>query len=473
MRLNYTQNQTLSLRSLSKALVLAALSLSISSCENLELPDGTPSDLAEPNSRLDIRAKAAAADSETTINYPVNVYVFKDKKCAELQTLNNEEEKLSIPLVEGTYTVYAIGGAADHYNLPSKEEAAPSAPLTLKEGMSHSDVMIAKTQITLEDGATNVLTLALERKMLLVDDIAIHKIPTAATSVSVTFSPLWETLSLADYDGQDGRETITLTRQEDGRTWTFSDEAYVFPPSDSPATITVGVTTPDGTVNYTYSTQETMTAGTKLSIAGTYTDAVGVTLTGALSGASAWEEKTIAFEFDESGSTSADAPATGDNSNAGGNETDPKADENADDNGKGGNNTGETSQVPAPGSTYMGCYVVSVTEDEGVATVLLLSPKEKKDMGFENQTNVSDVQAQLDAAISACAVSGIEGWRLMTKEEIKTLQGMKNHPVSHDYRYLFQDGDMLRSVKLSSFSPAEKLQKTDTLRPVATLQIQL
>ena len=82
--------------------------------------------------------------------------------------------------------------------------------------------------------------------------------------------------------------TLTLTQQADGRTWTNAASAYLLPPSSQPATISVNITVPGGTKSYTYSTADELEAGYKINIEGTYTEAVGVALTGTLTGA-AWK----------------------------------------------------------------------------------------------------------------------------------------------------------------------------------------
>ena len=62
------------------------------------------------NSTLQIRTRAGGGDG-AAISYPVQVYVFQGEECKAVQTIGDEGQTLNIPLVEGTYTVYAIGGA--------------------------------------------------------------------------------------------------------------------------------------------------------------------------------------------------------------------------------------------------------------------------------------------------------------------------------------------------------------------------
>ncbi|MBR2630915.1 MAG: hypothetical protein IKD25_05235 [Bacteroidaceae bacterium] len=92
-----------------------------------------------------------------------------------------------------------------------------------------------------------------------------------------------------------------MAEQEDGKTWKLASARYLLPPSESSTTITVNIVKSGGTSSYTYNTGEQLGEGYKLNIEGTYTEAVGVTLAGTITGSVWKDEKTIAFEFDESG----------------------------------------------------------------------------------------------------------------------------------------------------------------------------
>ena len=76
------------------------------------------------NSVLQVRTRSGgAAADEATVAYPVTVYVFSGEECKAVQTIGDEGQTLNIPLVEGTYTVYAIGGASSSdYVLPTADE---------------------------------------------------------------------------------------------------------------------------------------------------------------------------------------------------------------------------------------------------------------------------------------------------------------------------------------------------------------
>ncbi|MBR6866670.1 MAG: FimB/Mfa2 family fimbrial subunit, partial [Prevotella sp.] len=197
------------------AILLAILAM-LAACEKSIIDE----DLQSPNALLQVTTRAGGGD-EATVAYPVQVYVFQGDECRAVQTIGDEGQTLNIALVEGTYSVYAIGGASStDYSLPTKDDATTTTALTLKDGKALTDLMAATATATLVDGGTNTVTLGLARKVMMIQNIEIKKIPTAATAVSVTIAPLWQNITVgANYAGTTGSSTITLAKQSDGRTW--------------------------------------------------------------------------------------------------------------------------------------------------------------------------------------------------------------------------------------------------------------
>ena len=257
------------------------------------------------NSVLQVTTRGGGGSNDATIAYPVQVYVFQGNDCKAVQTIGDEGQTLNIPLVEGTYSVYAIAGAsATDYTLPTKENATTTTALTLKEGRTLTDLMAAQATATLVDGGTNTVTLGMTRKTMLIQDVTIKKIPAAATAVSVTIAPLWQALTVSgNYSTTGQSQTIALTKQSDNRTWTNDAAAFVMPPSSQPACVSVNITSGGTTKTYTYSTSDQLEAAYKINIDGTYAEAVGVSLTGTITGATWLGDRTISFEFDENGSS--------------------------------------------------------------------------------------------------------------------------------------------------------------------------
>lgn len=440
-------------------LMMGVIVWCLMACEKMTLPEHE----GEANSSLQVCTRIGEGNEGAVINYPVYVYVFKGEDCVALQTISSESQMLNIALTEGTYSVYAIGGASEeNYVLPTQETATPSMAITLKEGKSHGDLMMAKSNVTLVDGGTNTLTLGMERKIMELKSVVLNNIPSAATAVSVTISPLWQQLEGITYAEQEGEATIALTKQENERTWTLANTQYLLPPSGNTLTIAVNIVTPNGTKTYTYNSTEALESAGKLNIQGTYTEAVGVTLTGTITGATWKSEKTISFEFNESGSQTADTNTGNDsgNDNNTGNENN--------------NNDIITGTIPTVGSTYQTCYVLAVTDKGSYSEVLLLSPNQKVIDLTSTGITASEAMNLAQAAIPECSVSGINDWRLMTKAEAEIIRKDHNVPNISNSKYLYINADnKLRIGEFGSTQVSEgwTFKNEAILRPVTTIKM--
>ena len=401
------------------------------------------------NSVLQVRTRSGgAAADEATVAYPMQVYVFQGDECRAAQTIGDAGQTLNIALVEGTYTVYAIGGASTaDYVLPSADDATVTSALTLKEGRSHDDLMVATATATLIDGGTNTVTLGMTRKTMLIQSVAIKQVPTAATAVSVTIAPLWEALTVGgSFATASASTTIALTKQSDNRTWTLAGETakHVLPPSSQPVSVSVNITVGGVTKTYTYSCSDQLDAGYKINIDGTYTEAVGVNLTGTITGATWLGERTISFEFNEGGSSATD--------DGGNTVVDGSAVDNAD--------------FPAVGSTYQGCYVLAVSViDENSAELTLLSPNEQYVWSASNA----------NTALATLGVDGISDWSIPNKAQMDAFYAAKDDitPAPAGQRYLWQEGTEMKQRYMSDGSDgnASYSGNASYLRPVATVSI--
>ena len=405
------------------------------------------------NSVLQVRTRSGGSSGDAaTVAYPVTVYVFAGDECRAVQTIGDEGQTLNIPLVEGTYSVYAVGGAStSDYVLPTMDDATVTSAIALCKGHEHGDLMAASATAMLVDGGTNTVTLGMTRKTMLIQDVTIKKIPTAATAVSVTIAPLWQSLTVGGtYSTMNGSNTIGLTRQEDGRTWQNAASAYLLPPSSQPASVSVNITIGGTTKTYTYSCSDQLEAGYKINIDGTYTEAIGVNLTGTITGATWLGERMISFEFDESGSSTVD-----------------------DDNG-GGNGNNEapdnTEDIPAVGSTYQGCYVLAstVADDGQWAELTLLSP---------NETTIG--KAYNDASFIGHP-EVLEAWRLPTYNELNSIYASLDaineafeSDVSASGKYIYDAGGtvLFRILSQTTADGFDNFGATARIRPVTTVSI--
>mgnify|MGYP006988897246 CR=1 FL=1 len=277
-------------------------------------------------------------------------------------------------------------------------------------------------------------------------------------------SPLWQSLTVGGtYSGMDGSYSLNLEKQSDGRTWQSAETAYLLPSSSSPASITVRITTPSGTRSYTYSTSDQLEAGYKIDIEGTYTEAVGVTLSGTIEGATWLGERIIRFDFDESGSNSSGTTEEGD-----------------DNEGNDENEGGGVSELPAVGTLYQGCYVLTGNG----TTATLLSPNEtaigKARSQFFNEEEMTEA---IGSIIESMAVEGIGGWRLPTLAELSAIysasdtanalfgaEGGTSLTAARRYLYTAGDGNVLaRTLSTPDIPGADNFQANAYVRPVAII----
>ena len=407
------------------------------------------------NSVLQVRTRSGgSAGEEATVAYPIAVYVFAGEECRAVQTIGDEGQTLNIGLTEGTYTVYAVGGASSSdYVLPTTDDAAATSAIALREGHSHGDLMTAQATATLTDGGTNTVTLGLQRRTMLIQSVVVKKVPTAATAVSVTIVPLWQALTVSGtFSGVSGSQTIALTRQEDNRTWTLPSPlgegpgVGLLPPSSQPASVSVNITIGGTTKTYTYSCSDQLEAGYKINIDGTYTEAVGVNLTGTITSATWLGERTISFEFDESGSSASEPN----------NPSDPSEPSEP------------SSDFPAVGDTYQGCYVLAVsTIDETSAELTLLSPNEQ----------AATTTGNADAALAALGAVGISDWAVPTKAQMQLVEAklLADDASLAGMKYLYRksnDGLGYRTLGAAETAwPTANTTDSYRLRPVAVVSI--
>ena len=398
---------------------IASLMLVFTSCSKDILPENEESGFAkEANSILNIHTRTGTdANGDAIISYPVNVYVFNESnECVEYLTLANSEDVLSLNLIEGTYTIYSIGGtSSDSYTLPSKEDATATSVIQLASGKNHSDVMTAKNVVTLVDGEENNLTLAFERKVMQLQEIKIENVPSATTAVSVDIAPLYKDICInGGYSGDNGAQSITLTKEDATKTWSNTESIYLLPASGN-ATISVKMTNADVTKSYSYTCADEFIANYKIKIQGKYTAKVGVTLTGTITGATWAGEKTITFEFDEN--TSSGSTVTDPNEGTEGDDETTGGDDNTgDDETTGGETT--NSDIPAVGTFYQNCYVLKHDVNENETKVTLLSTTAVGIKLTDAETDQATIRNKIDSSFGQFAVNDISNWRLINADEL-------------------------------------------------------
>ena len=392
------KNSTLS----TLTMLLVSCVIMLTSCSKTVSDIDDPSASYGGNSSLNIITRSGNEDAK--VSYPVQVYLFNSNNaCIAVQTLADEDDDLSIgELKAGTYHVYAVGAADENrYTLPTQDAAAATSTITLQENKVHEDLMLANNTVTIGPNETNQLTLAMLRVVCMLKTIEVKQVPTDVDAVSITVTPLRETVQLnGELGGNEGSITIALTEQSDGTTWKNNTEQYMLP-SVGNATITIRMTKGETTNSYSYTCTEAFAANYKINIDATFTGAT-FNLTGTITGATWAGERTITFEFDETSSTGSGNEEPGNN--------------------EPGNNNNDALEGPAPtvGTNYNGTYVLrAVDNGDNTTTVTLMSPTQTTGLSFTANDQES-ISAAVSEAIAGLAVDvdGISGWRLPTTEEL-------------------------------------------------------
>lgn len=380
-------------------LQLFLIALSFCSCEKFS--DDEAYEAKDANSTLVIRTRAAYAEgtgeeSPGEISYPVNVYIFDNSgKCVEVSTIASGDDALSLKMPEGKYDVYAVAGAdADSYDLPTKGNATKDAVLELKEGQSHGDLMTAHNSVTLAYGEVNKLTLALERKVIMLESVVIKSVPSNVEAVSVSLSPLREHLLLnGNYSGENGEHVVALSGGTGDGTWKSAEPAYLLEAAGT-ATVKVSFTVKGTVHSYSYTCAEELNANHKVSIEGTF-NGDGLDLVGTITGAT-WEEPVnIVFTFGSEGTETVVTP---------------------DDDGQ-----QPGTDIPTEGELYKGCYVLRSATSGNETVLTLMAPKSHAEWDFENDDK-STIESEIKNALETLSVEGVPGWRFATLEEMEYIE---------------------------------------------------
>ena len=411
--------------------------LTLASCAQEVINDPEP----EPSSRLRVSTRSGG-DEE--IVYPIRLYVFgSDDACKAVQTLESSSSEVSISLPAGSYDVYSLGGAdATRYELPSQNEASKSSAVTLQSGQTYGDLMMSHASITLSEGGNNSVELAMERKVIQIKSITINSVPAEATAVSVKISPLRQSVLLnGDYQGDKGICTITLEKQADGTTWKSEPSANFQLPSVGNPTITVTIDND----NFSYAMNKSLNANHKLSIVGTYTQNNGtpnLSFSTSIVGATWDEDETVDFNFDDENKEQQTTPST---------------------------------DVPAVGSSYKGCYVLAVEGNQ----VTLLSPSQEQGI-IADGDNQEAITTKINNKLSTWEQTISINWRLINKDEAELIcskyseinETVKPPIMTSNFKYFYIDGTDICNTPLRNLTRNIGGDSKTYLRPVTTITIQ-
>ncbi len=392
----------------------------------------------ERDSRLTVLTRGDGGNGDPVIATPVRLYVFDSEDlCVATQTEEGTDSPVSMELSEGTFTVYAIGGADDsRLGLPTQETAEKTSIISLKDGKAFDDLMTAHATVALSSKGSNTLTLGMERKVCQIVSATIKNVPDETEEVSISISPLYESILLnGSYYGENGTCTIPLVKQEDSNTWKETAGIYQLPSVSKP-TISVRI----GDSTYSYTCEEELSANYKITIEGTYTGEGGtptVTLSGTITGVSWLEDKTIQFTFNEDGSETVDD---------------------------------ESTPIPEVGSLYQGCYVLAVNGKQ----VTILSSEERRNIVTNTDGN-DKIKTKVDEALQEWSVPNITAeWELIDENTLQLIVSAAeqiNSPALGTYDYFYTNGSTIKRFNIIDGNVNYQILPNDAtyLRPVARL----
>lgn len=227
----------------------------------------------KPTTLLHIQTRGGS--NETSIS-DGRLYIFNNEGgCIGLYSFGNTSPNAVIPLTAGCFDIYAVGGRdLSCFSLPTQKEASPNSELQCLSG-TMDDLLLQHTQITMTNGESQQLNIALERKVIHIDQVIVNNVPEEVTDVKVSISPLYQKVRLdGSYPEDTGTLSLTLTEGSD-HTWGTTAGTYYFPSAGHP-TVTVQLTSASGMESFAYTATEDLAANHHVTINATKTTSVPI-----------------------------------------------------------------------------------------------------------------------------------------------------------------------------------------------------
>ena len=405
---------------------------------------------------LKVSVRAPEGDA---VSYPLILYAFQNDLCCGMKTIASSSEALTLDVSEGACDVYVISGASEEdYILPLEDEATPETFITLREGKSHGDLNVAMGSLYVVDGGENTISLTLERKVVHLSKVTILQVPSKATDVRFTVSPVGTAMNLKGITDEEYTTSYSaqLTRQADGRTWVAETESNLLPTTGE-VLIKFDITVEGTTKTYSYKCKP-LEANHHLSLEATYGAAINVQISAAIS-AGTWDnDQNWTFEVTEEG-----AAREGNNDESGETEV----------------TDGVTvvNKTLSVGDIYRNCYVMAVSGKEAT----LLSPLQGNNIAAYYDTDAQALE-KIEAAMSDYSVDGILGWRMMNLQEatllhdgyasINAVLGEGGIQKLSNAYYMLKDGDDLKKCKFNeTLKVTANINEDCILRPVTVVRM--
>lgn len=357
---------------------LTMFSLAMFSCQQLPEDDDW---LSEEVKLLEVKVRSV---EEGEITYPVHLYAFAENgTLAASQTITDTETEISLPLSKGNFQIVALSGISDSYLLPENPDLDDVVTLSVLQG-AETPLMMGRANVEISDASKALAQITLSY-MVSALNVELKNIPGNVSSVQLSLSPLYSTLSMnGEYGGTSQNIKVDCTLASEGM-WT-SNTAYIFPGSGTETVFSICFKMDDGKeVTFGYIFRGIPEANHLFNVMGTYADE-GVIVGGSFD-ATDWEGAiNVEFEFG--------------------------ANVIPDDEEEDGCSDVELEGIPEVGGIWNGMIVADIKDIDETEMELLLMTLDEWDA----------TTSQVPDVISGYSVNGISDWRLPTHEEAALLR---------------------------------------------------
>lgn len=389
--------------------LLCLSSLFLNACQTIDLPE---EEVVVRTRKQKVSVEVRSMTNEPLL-YPLVIYAFDTSgKMRGTQTIAGNQDKMTLSLPAGVYRLVALGGQ-EAYSWKSVE-------VTLASSLSPPNGVVTTRPLMRGEASVEVGTKKAHVNMTMhyavaSVDLALKNIPEKVTAVSLRLEQLYGAMSLAGSYARPTAVTIACQRAADG-VWRLP-HSYVFPAAEASSLLSIALTEPELTRNYSFTLSSGIKAATPYHLTGNYTPGNEISISGDI--LSAGWQPAVNHEF-TFGATDpitivpgGGAPTPGGDGTGG---------------GSGGTNGGTTTVpptttitgLPAPGSIWQGKHIVGLLENvtEQGADLLLISLQKWDGLPSANHegasTFVTDIATQY-------VEQGVSNWTIPTKEEAKAL----------------------------------------------------
>jgi len=391
--------------------LLGTLSLivGVSSCLSLSEQGLNENEIAESQvSKISLSAGLSSPwnqsrAEEESVPTPIMYYIFDSYGvCKDAKLVESASSKAEFSMERGNYKVFALCGALA--TRPDKSSATQTSAITLP---TSSDLCLGCDEIEITDyGQSTETTIGVSHLYSSIS-LSITDVPSSVTAIKATFGGLYKSVSLdKQFSGTQDVVVDLAKSSEVTTTWYFSDK-LMYPCSQETMSISIEVTSSDGTKQTISTTTEyVLASGKKFALTSTFrtlsTIQAGVTLT------NGWT--TVSGEIDfwnGTGETGGPGEPNEPSSNP---SEDPEQPDSS---------SSSTTYTEGERFGETDAFILKVNKDQnGKAESLLL---------FGLQIMLGSTKYQIQTSISNAYSESSIAWRVPTIEELSLM--MSNYTV--------------------------------------------